>query len=150
FADFVRSDFDFGHQNVIGTTCDTAITGDPACVSTHNLADMYAVMRFSGGVQAIDCLSDNLHRRVKSERKIGSAHVIVDGGRNTDDVQTVLFVHFSGDAACIFATKHDQRIEPVVLHRIHHALGSAIQLERIGARSAQNRAAALNQAIGVL
>ena len=40
-------------------------------------------MRFSGGVQPVDCVSCNLNGRVESECEIGAFDVIVNGFRDS-------------------------------------------------------------------
>ena len=50
-----------------------AVSGDPAGVASHHLADHHPVVRLGGGVEAVDGLGRDGHRRVEPERVVGPA-----------------------------------------------------------------------------
>ena len=65
----------FGNEDHVGATRHSRRQRDPARVPPHHLHDHDAVMAFSGGVQAVDRVRRDLHRRVVPE-----GHVVVDHG----------------------------------------------------------------------
>jgi hypothetical protein len=58
---------------------------DPAGIAPHHLDDDDAAVRFRGGVEAIDRVGGEAHRRIESEAACGARDVVVDGLGHADE-----------------------------------------------------------------
>ena len=123
----------------------------PACsaiqpgVATHHLDDECAVVRLGRGVQAVDRLGRDVDRGVEAERVVGGRQVVVDGLGHADDM------HAAGEqlgrnAEGVFATDSDERIDAELVEVGRDRLEPAVDLGRVGARRAEDRATARQDA----
>jgi hypothetical protein len=134
-----------GHQDHVGAAGDAGVGGDPPGVAAHHLDDDHAVVRLGGGVQAVDRVGGDLHRGLEAEREVGPVEVVVDRLRHADD-RDPLVDESPGDAQRVLAADRDQRAEPALAHRLAHLVDAALDLERVRARGAEDRAAAVQDA----
>src|SRR5262249_12018087 len=95
-GDFVHIKRTFGNQNHVGSARNSAINGNPAGIATHDFHDHDPVVRFSGGVYAVDGLAHHVDRCVKTECELGTAQVVVDGFGNAYDLDPC-FIQLLGD-----------------------------------------------------
>ena len=139
-----------GHEDRVGAARDPGVRGDPAGVAAHHLDDHHAVVGLRRGVQAVDRVGDDLHSGVEAERDVGAAEVVVDRLRHPDD-RDALFVQQQRHAERVLAADRDQRADAAALQRRADRLEAAHAVgERIGARGAEDRAAAGEDANGAL
>ena len=124
-----------------GAAGEARVQRDPAGVAAHHLDDEHAVVRVGGGVEAVDRLGGDLDRGVEAEGEVGAAEVVVDGLRDADDLDAEVG-ELGGDAEGVLAADGDQRVDAVGLEVGLDLLDPAVDLERVGARRAQDRAAA--------
>ena len=111
-------------------------------VPAHHLDDHHAVVRLRGRVQAVDRLGRDRDGGVEAEGVVGRVQVVVDRLRNADDRKAVLGVEPRRDAERVLAADRDERVEPLVLEGREHLLDAALELVRVRARRAEDRAAA--------
>src|SRR6266700_1773827 len=90
-TNFGHSEWQLRHQNQIGSTRYTSVTSDPTSMATHYFDHHYSVMRFGGSVQFVDRLGHCRYGSIKAKCKIGAVDIIVDGFRNSDDRQSIIF-----------------------------------------------------------
>jgi hypothetical protein len=82
-TDFVDIEWPLRDEYNRCTTGKTRMCRNPTTVATHDFHHHHTVVRFSGGVQSVDCVSCNLNGRIESECEVGAFNVIVDGFRNS-------------------------------------------------------------------
>jgi hypothetical protein len=82
---------------------------------------------------------------LKTEREIGPREVVVDRLGHTDDVDPVVGEP-TRDTERVLAADRNQAIEPLSYKRRPHLLDAAILLIGIGPRSAEDRAATMQDA----
>ena len=75
----------FRNQDGVCSSGDTSIKRDPTSVPAHDLDDHHSRMRVRRRVQTVDLIGGKAHRRVKTERAVGSHDVVVDRLWHTDD-----------------------------------------------------------------
>ena len=118
---------------------------DPAYVAAHHFGDHAAVMRFAGGTNAVHSLGRNRNSGVKTESVVGGAQIVINGLGNTDDGQTRIRQTL-GTGKSAFTADGDNGVNPVAFHHNFDVFGSAVRpVERVGARGADNSAAAGRQ-----
>ncbi len=113
---------------------------DPAGVSAHDLDHQRAVVRLGRGVQPVDRLHGDVDGGVEAEGVVGGTEVVVDGLRHSDDVDAEV-VQLGGDAEGVLAADRDQRVDPELGEVRLDLLDATVDLERVGARRAEDRAA---------
>ena len=133
------------HADRIRAAGNAAGDGDPARVAPHHLADDDAVVRFGGGVQAVDGLGRDADCGVEAEAGVGAAQIVVDGLRNADNLHA-LFDQRIRHALRVVAADGDERVEIVGLDGGEALVDAAFHLARIGARGAQDGAAEVQDA----
>ena len=111
-------------------------------VAAHHLDDHHAVVRLGRGVEAVDGLGGDLHGRVEAECHVGAAEVVVDRLRHAQHRQAVVAVQPGGGAQRVLAADRDQPVEVEGGEVLPDPLGAAVAREGVGARAAQDRAAA--------
>ena len=131
-----------GDQDHVGAAGDPGVERDPAGVAAHHLDDHDAVVRLRGRVQPVDRLGRDGDGRVEAERVVGAVEVVVDRLRDADHREAVLRVQAGGDAERVLAADRDERVQPFALEVLEHVLDAAVDLERVRARGAEDRAAA--------
>ncbi len=148
-ADGVRDLVDvkgaFGDEDDVGAAGDAAVESDPACVAAHDLDDHDAVMSLGGGVYAVEGLADDVAGGVKSESVIGAAEIVVDGLGNADDLGAA-FVQLLGDRKRVVTADRDESLDLICFERGQATVDAVGALRGIGARSAQDGAAARQNA----
>ena len=94
----------------------------------------------SGGrVAAVDRVGGDGDRGVEAEGVVGAVEVVVDRLRHADDGKTELGVEPGRDAERVLAADRDQRVD--LLERALDAFDAALELVRVRARRADDRAA---------
>src|SRR5439155_8105059 len=130
-----------GDENHVGAAGDAAHHRDPAGVTTHHLDDHDAVVRLRGRVQSVDRLGRDEHCGVEAERVVRRGEVVVDRLRDADDAEVVLLVQPRSDAERVLTADRDEGVELGRLERSQYSLDAAVELERVRARGADDRAA---------
>ena len=118
---------------------------DPAGVTTHDLDDEHTVVRLRRRVQAVDRLRGDSHCSVEAEGVVGGVEIVVDRLGYADDGQAVLGER-GGDTEGVFTTDRHERVDTQVCEVALDALDAALHLDRVGARGAEDRAAARQDA----
>ena len=139
-AHLVEVDRPLRDQDHVGAAGDAAVHGDPAGVAAHHLDDHDAVVRLGGRVQPVDRLGADRDRGVEAERVVGAREVVVDRLRDPDHRCIEVRVEPGSDAERVLAADRDERIE--LLERSADRLDAAVELVRVRARRADDRAAA--------
>ncbi len=139
-AALLDRDRQLGDQDRVGAAGDARVHGDPARVPSHDLDDHHAVVALGGRVQAVDRLGHDRDGGVEAERVVGRREVVVDRLRHADDRRALLGVQPGRDAERVLAADRDQPVEP--LEVVADAIEPAVDLVRVRARGAQDRAAA--------
>ena len=136
-----------GDQDDVGPACHAGQKRDPAGVAAHHFAHHDAVMGLGGGVEPVDGLGRDRKRRVEPERVVGGGEVVVDRFGDAHDRRIVLSVQAGGHAEGVLAADHDQGIQSG--QGCERGLEAALDLEGVGARGAQDGAAAGQDAADV-
>ncbi len=118
---------------------------DPAGMAAHHLDDQRAVVRLGRRVQPVDRLHGDVDRGVEPEGVVGGVEVVVDRLRHADDVDAHL-AEPGRHAEGVLAAYRDQRVDAVVVQRGRDLVEAVVDLERVGARRAEDRAAARQDA----
>ena len=137
-ADFLDGQRVLRNQDAIGPSREASDRGDPTRVPAHHLHHHDALMRFSRRVEPINSFGNNRHRGVKSESLVGALNVIINGLRDAYGLDA-FGRQGAGYAQRILTADGDQVIN--FLQILDHLRLVSIVLERIGARSAENRPA---------
>ena len=66
------------NQDHVRAAGDRRLNGDPAGFAAHHFHHDHAVVRFRGGVNAVNGFSGDAYSRIKAKAKIGAAEVIVN------------------------------------------------------------------------
>ena len=127
-------------QDDVGAAGDAAHDRDPARVPAHHLDDHDAVVGLRGRVQPVDRLGGDGEGRVEAERVVGRGEVVVDRLRHADDRERMLLEEPRGDAERVLAADGDEAVEPLRLDVLEDALDAVLELVRVRARGAENRA----------
>ena len=135
-----------GDQDHVRAAGDAADDGDPARVPAHHLEHHHAVVRLGGRVQPVDRLGADVDGGVEAEGVVGAREVVVDRLRDADDGEVVLGVQPRRDAERVLAADRDERVEALALEALEHGVDAAVELVRVRARGAEDRAAARQQA----
>ena len=141
FGDLVDVEGPLGNQNHIGAAGNAAVERDPASIASHDLDDNDAVVRFGGGVDAVNGFAYDVAGSIESESVVGSAQVVVDGFRHAHDFDSS-FVELLRDRQGVVAADRDERIKFVLCDGGGAALNAVRTLGWVGARGAQNGSAA--------
>ena len=99
-------------------------------------------MGLGGGVQPVDGLGGDADRGVEAEGVVGGGQVVVDGLGHADAVDAVLVGEPGGDAEGVLAADRDERVDLVLGEVLLDAADAVLLLEGIGARGAEDGAAA--------
>jgi hypothetical protein len=118
---------------------------DPPDVAAHDLGHHAASVRVARGAQAVHGVGRDLHRGVEAERVVGGGEVVVDRLRNADDLDALVGEALRGRERA-FAADGDQGVDAEALHVLLDLVGTALALEGVGARGAEDRAALLADA----
>ena len=121
------------------------VDGDPAGVPTHHLDEHHPVVALRGRMQAVDRIRRHLHGGVEAHRHVGTAQVVVDRLRDTDDLQPFLR-QARRRAERALAADRDEPVQAVPFERRDDLLGPV--LEPVGVRTGrtEDRAAARQDA----
>ena len=144
-AHLVEVEGDLGDEDDVGATRHARVQGDPASVAAHDLDDEHTVVRLRRRVQAVDRVRGDGHCRVEAEGVVGGVEVVVDRLGYADDGQTMLG-EFGGDTESVFTADRDERIDTQIGEIALDALYAALHLDGVGARGAEDRAAARQDA----
>jgi radical SAM protein with 4Fe4S-binding SPASM domain len=140
-GDLIDVEGDFGDEDDVGAATDAAVSGDPAGVTAHDFDDDDAVVRFGSGMDAVNGAGGDVDGGVESKGEIGAGEIVVDGFGNTDDFDAI-GVEFLRDGERVIAADGDEGVAVVAGQVFHAAFEAAVVLGRIGARGAENGAAA--------
>ncbi len=130
-----------GDEDDVGAAGDAGVQRDPASVPAHDLDDQHPVVRLGRGVQPVDRLGGDGHRGVEAEGVVGGVQVVVDGLRHADHLHA-LAVQRGGHAERVLAADGDQGVHPEVRQVLLDPRHAALDLHRVGAGGAEDRAAA--------
>jgi hypothetical protein len=117
------------------------VQGDPSGVAAHDLDHEGAVVALGRGVQPVDGLHRDVHRGVEAERVVGGVEVVVDGLGDPDDGDVEL-CELRRYAEGVLATDGNQRVDSHRRQVLLDSLNPTFDLEGVGTRRAENRAAA--------
>ena len=120
--------------------------GDPAGEPAHDLDDHHAVVRFGGRVEAVNRLGGDVDGRVESEGGLRAFDVVVNRRGDADHAEAVFLVEPVRDGERVHAADDDHAVEVESLDVGHDLLRAFGREERIGARGAQDRPAARQNA----
>ena len=134
-----------GDEDDVGAAGEAGVQGDPARVAAHHLDDEHAVVRLGRGVQPVDRLHRDVDRGVEAEGEVGGVEVVVDRLGHADDVDAEV-VQLGRDTERVLAADGDQRVDAEVGEVLLDLLDAALDLERVGARGAEDGAAARQDA----
>ena len=149
-ADLLDVEGPLGHEDRVGAAGQPAVGGDPAGVTAHHLDDDDAVVRLGRRVQAVDGVRGDLDRGLEAEGEVRPGQVVVDRLRHAD-ARDALGRELARDAERVLAADGDQRVDAERVEGPAHALGArAVRLEGVGARGAEDRAAAVQDAAGAV
>src|ERR1700747_2059769 len=98
-------------------------------------------MGFGSSVYAVDGAGSNVHRGVKPKGEIGAGKIVVDGLGDTDYLDSIL-KELLRDGERVVAADRDERIAAVGLEIVRTNLQAVGALGGIGARGAEDGAAA--------
>ena len=149
-CNLLHGDLDLGDQDCVCTCSHTGVQGDPTDVAAHDLCDHAAVVRFTGGADAVHCLGCDGHCGVEAEGVVGCAQIVVDGLGNTDDGQACVCQTL---CACegAFTTDSDDCVDAVAFHHDFDVLGATVgAVEGVGAGGTDDGAALGCQAADLL
>ena len=132
-------DRELGDQDRVGAAGDAGVHGDPARVPSHHLDDHDAVVALRRRVQPVDRLGDDRDGGVETEGVVGRREIVVDRLRHAHDRGALLGEEPRGDAEGVLSADRDEPVEP--LQVVLDAIEPAIDLVRVRARGAQDRAA---------
>src|SRR6266487_2612849 len=93
-------------------------------------------------MQAIDCVRNDGHRRVKPEGKISPPNIVIDGLRDPDDLQSMLLPNIERRGKRSFAANNNQCAQTKSLPIVFDCGNGLVVLQRIKARRTQNRSTA--------
>ena len=130
-----------GHQDHVGAARETGVRRDPTRVTPHHLHDHDPVVALRGRVQAVDGVGGDLHRGVEPEGEVGGRQVVVDRLRHAHHLHAVAREPVRHTER-VLAADRDHRADTVAGERRLHPLGTVVGVVRVGARRAENGAAA--------
>src|SRR5699024_9206704 len=84
-ADLCNIERYFWNNGVVSTAGHTCVQSNPTHVAAHDLHDHHTVVRFSGGVQAVNSVGSHCHSSIETEGEVSAIHVIVNGLWDTDN-----------------------------------------------------------------
>src|SRR4029077_2513634 len=140
--DYLEVDLARRHEDLVGPPGDAAHHGDPTGLTAHHLDDHDAVVRLGGRVEPFDRLGRDEDRGVEAEGVVRAREVVVDRLGDADDRELMLGVQARCDAERVLAADRDERIETAIREVLQYALDTALELERVRAARADDRAAA--------
>ena len=74
-----------GCEHIVSTARDRSHEGQVPTVATHDLDDEGALVRGRGAGELVDSVQDAMQRSVRTDRHVGTHHVVVDGTDQADD-----------------------------------------------------------------
>src|SRR5581483_11212785 len=134
-----------GNQDDVGAAGDPAVHGDPAGVAAHDLHHDDPVVGLGGGVHTVNGFGGDADGGGEAEAEVGAAEIVVNGLGNADYLGSAL-VQTHGDRLRVVAADGDEGVNFVAAQVLHAALQAAFALGRVGARGAQDGAAARQDA----
>src|SRR5437879_2822573 len=87
-ADIFEFEGYFGDQDDVCAAGDSGTQGDPTRVAAHHFDEHDPVMRFGGGVEAVNSFGGDHQGGVEAEGDFRGVKIVVDGFGNTDDVHS--------------------------------------------------------------
>jgi len=110
--DFGNVIVELGYEDGVGPARDSRICCYPALRSPHDLDDHDSIVSFCRGGETVDGVSGYLDGCRKSECRIRSRDVVVDGLWNADDVQSFVGQARRGTESPV-ASDDDEFVDPV-------------------------------------
>ena len=142
FNDLIHAGFLFRDQDSMSTCGHAGVQGNPTNVAAHDFCNHAAVMRFTGGPQAVNGLGGDLDSRIKTEGVVGGVKVVINGLGNANNLQAgISQAARSGQGA--FSTNRDEGVNAESLHVGLDDFGATIAFKGVGAGGAQNGTALL-------
>ena len=134
------SNGNLGNQHRRCAAGNSCMRCDPPGVPAHDLDQHDPIVALGRGVQAVDRIRCDLHRRGETEREVGSLDVVVDRLRNAENREPVFTVQTACDRQAAVAADHDQPVEPEVTYGLLHVINTVRRVERAPSPGAQHRA----------
>ena len=139
----------FRYQDNIRSARYAGPKGDVAAVAPHNLDHAHAVMRTHGVADLVDLACDRVDSRVKADRKIGIAQVIVDRSRDSDGLNATVRKHFRSAVTAVSAD-NDQAFNIERVEHVQRLLESFRRSIFLAACCTQHRAALMHDVCNIL
>jgi hypothetical protein len=111
--DFFVIERDFGNQNDIGATGDTALQCDPSCMPSHHFDDNDPPMAGRRSVQPVQRVHYDVNGGIETERGRRRFKIVIDRFWYADAVDAGLLQLLRSDQGAV-ATNDDQRAHPKV------------------------------------
>src|SRR5690606_4217199 len=142
--DLVRRHRLLGDQDRLGAAGDAHVQRDVAGVPAHDLDEEEPVVAGGGVAQAVDGFERDVDRGVEADRDVGAEDVVVDGAGDADDGHAVLLRQGQRPAEAAVAADHDQALDAAAPQHGGGLRPARRVEELLGARRAEDRAAALD------
>lgn len=97
-------------------------------------------------MKPVNCVRDDADRRVETESEIGPADIVINSFGDPYDGVVVHAPHIARRAQRPIAADDDQPVEPMLLPVMTNLFERSCFVERVGARRAEDRAAARENA----
>ena len=150
FSNLLHGDLDLGNQDCVCACCHTGVQCDPADVAAHDLCNHAAVVRFTGGADAVHCLGCDGHCGVEAEGVVGCAQIVVNGLGDTDDGQACVCQALCACEGAFTADSNDC-VDAVAFHHDFDVFGATVgAVEGVGAGGTDDGAALGCQAADLL
>ena len=94
---------DFGDDNNIAAAGNTRVERKPSRLMSHNFYHHNTVMTRRRRMQPVNSIRCNIKRGVEAEAHIIMHNIVIDGFRNTDDIQSFICEHIGSSLRAIAA-----------------------------------------------
>ena len=149
FADFTDVKGFFWNQNRRRSTGNTGVQRNPPGISSHEFNDHDSVVAFGSCMQAINCISGNLNRRVKPKCEVGPKNIVINGFRNTNHGQASLFKDQRCHRQRSISTDDDEPIKLLFGEAFLHQINSISGVKRATATGTQDRSPSRQQSSNI-
>jgi hypothetical protein len=135
-----------GNEDGVRAGRHARVQRDPPDVAAHHLGHHAAIVRVTGGAQAVHRLRRDTDGGVEAERVVRRVEVVVDRLRHADDAHARVGEALGGGQGALPADR-DERIQAVLGHDLVDAVDAASPLEGVRAARAEDRSALLRDAL---
>src|SRR6185369_3533311 len=141
FRHLVNVERNFRNKDYIRAAGDAAVHCDPAGIAAHDFDHHHPIVGLSCGVDPVDGLGGNINRSIETKSEVGAGQVVVDGLGDAHHINA-FFVQPLGYRKRVVAADGDQGLDLMLLQGSDAFFQSISFLAGVGARSAENGAAA--------